>query len=272
MDELRKIQLHELDILNAVVDLCQRHHLRYWLAYGTLLGAVRHKGFIPWDDDMDIYMTVSDLRKFVRIAKKELQDNYFVQCPLTERKTSWLFCKVRKNGTRLLQNDEPIRDDYHQGIWIDVFPLVSISDNVKIQDAQIKLFMKLQRLRCRHPHYSKEKSIKELLKRFYNAGLTIGEYFLWKINILLGSVFKSSNYVSVGVAYNDWFPERLRKKERLFISKEMMSQTKQYEFEQKSFISIEDYNKYLTQMYGADYMTPKKYGVHADKYENCIIP
>ena len=72
MDDLRRLQLCELEILKAVVEVCDRHNLKYWLVYGTLLGAVRHHGFIPWDDDMDLAMELKDLARFEKYARKEL--------------------------------------------------------------------------------------------------------------------------------------------------------------------------------------------------------
>ncbi len=272
MEILRKIQHCELEILKAVVSLCERHNLRYWLAYGTLLGAVRHHGFIPWDDDIDIYMTVQDLKKFVKYAKEELKDDFFIQCPITEKKTHWMFCKVRKNGTRLLETNEQIRNDFHQGIWIDVFPLVPVSDSRAIQDYQIKNFFRLQKMRGFYPQYSGNHSIKELIKHLYELIVKVSEVLLWKINIMLGQITKSSNYLAIGTEYIAAFPERLRKKERLFISKKMIQETKVYSFEGLLFTSMEDSNKYLTQFYGADYMTPKKNSIHAETYDNCIIP
>ena len=124
MDNLRKLQLCEYEILKAVVEVCDRHQLKYWLMCGTLLGAVRHKGFIPWDDDVDICMELKDLLRFVKFAKKELPSRYFVQTPKTERRGKWLFCKVRKEGTLCLQKGEDKTEDFHQGIWIDIFPLI----------------------------------------------------------------------------------------------------------------------------------------------------
>ena len=69
---LRQCQLASLHLLYVLDKICEEHGLRYWLAFGTLLGAVRHKGFIPWDDDVDVYMTFSDLKKLSKIADKVL--------------------------------------------------------------------------------------------------------------------------------------------------------------------------------------------------------
>ena len=81
---LRKLQMAELEILKEFVRLCEAHGLQYYLVGGTLLGAVRHKGFIPWDDDIDVAMPRGDYDRFSQIAPKELDPRYFYQCPDTD--------------------------------------------------------------------------------------------------------------------------------------------------------------------------------------------
>ena len=76
--DLRKLQLTELDILLEIDRICKKHDIRYFLDAGTLLGAVRHKGFIPWDDDIDILMPLSEYKRFCRAAKKEMREPYFL--------------------------------------------------------------------------------------------------------------------------------------------------------------------------------------------------
>ena len=272
MDRRRQVQLCELETLKDVAELCDRHQLKYWLAYGTLLGAVRHQGFIPWDDDVDIYMKVKDLRKFVSIAQKELGDKYFIQCPKTERLSRWIFCKVRRNGTLFLQKEEVMNAGFHQGIFIDIFPLVSAPDSTVLQDLQMKLFFAIQNARFLHPHYSDRRTIKELIKRLLEVALRIKEVLLYQLAIGLGVVFKSSNYLAPGMEYIPWFPEELRKKERLLIDKQMIKDTAVYLYEGQYFTSIKDYKRYLSQFFGEDFMTPKQYGEHTDNYENCILP
>ena len=84
MSTFREVQLKGYEILKAVVDLCEKHNLTYFLSGGSLLGAIRHDGFIPWDNDIDIEMPVKDYRKFLRIAKDELPQNLFLQTYFTD--------------------------------------------------------------------------------------------------------------------------------------------------------------------------------------------
>lgn len=90
-DYLKNLHSTLLEILDVVVDICQRHQLTYFLAYGSCLGAVRHQGFIPWDDDIDIGMPRQDYNQFVEICKSELPDGYFSRASRTKSTIGWRF-------------------------------------------------------------------------------------------------------------------------------------------------------------------------------------
>ncbi len=117
---LRQAQMKMFDILLAIDDVCKKHNVKYWLGYGTLLGAVRHKGFIPWDDDCDICMMRSDFEKFEKVAH-ELPEHIFLQTPETDPGYHKKMVKVRMKNTKLVEFDESENEKYHQGIFVDVF-------------------------------------------------------------------------------------------------------------------------------------------------------
>lgn len=120
--KLRALQLCELEILNEFVRVCERHNLRYFLVGGTLLGAVRHQGFIPWDDDIDVGMLREDYEKFSKIAQVELSEQYFYQSPQTDPHYFLTYNKIRKHGTQVYE--ERFRNsNFHKGVFIDIFPL-----------------------------------------------------------------------------------------------------------------------------------------------------
>lgn len=120
--KLRKLQLCELEILNEFVRICEKYRLRYFLAGGTLLGAVRHGGFIPWDDDIDVEMPRKDYELFAQYCAVELGAGFFYQSPKTDSKYFLTYAKLRKKGTffyeKRFENSE-----FHKGIFIDIFPL-----------------------------------------------------------------------------------------------------------------------------------------------------
>ena len=122
---LRDLQLCEFGILKDIKRVCEENHITYYLSCGTLLGAVRHKGFIPWDDDIDIEMPYPDYQRFVAVAQEALGPGYFLQNRDTDPAFCGLFSKVRKNNTTMLSKFE-IGIAGHHGVWIDVFPIISL--------------------------------------------------------------------------------------------------------------------------------------------------
>lgn len=121
-EKLRKLQLCELEILKEFVRICNRFSLRYYLTGGTLLGAVRHQGFIPWDDDIDVAMPREDYDRFAQIAPQELDPQYFYQSPDTDPYYFLSYNKIRKNGTEIYE-ERFENGKFHKGIFIDLFPL-----------------------------------------------------------------------------------------------------------------------------------------------------
>lgn len=128
---LRKVQLALLDILKDIDKVCKKYDIPYWLEAGTLLGSVRHKGFIPWDDDIDIAMKRNDYNRFIDIAQKEFGDEYFVQNWHTDLNYGLTFTKVIKNYTIYSQYSNR-EVGARQGFFVDVFPF-DVFPNSKIQ-------------------------------------------------------------------------------------------------------------------------------------------
>ncbi len=118
---LRNIQLRMLDILQCVDEICQRHHIRYWLSSGSLLGAVRHKGFIPWDDDLDIEMLREDYLHLMQVLPTELPAQYVVQTNQTDNSYIYLYGKVRDLHSRIREKSLINQTFQYQGIFIDLF-------------------------------------------------------------------------------------------------------------------------------------------------------
>ena len=123
MSTLREVQLYGLKILKEFARICDENDLQYYLSWGTLLGAVRHGGFIPWDNDIDVSMPISDYRKFLRIAPKQLPDWLFLQTYRTDRGYNELWAKLRANGTTSMPLAW-IAYPIHFGISMDIFPIV----------------------------------------------------------------------------------------------------------------------------------------------------
>ncbi len=128
-DNLREAQLVMLNLLLEFDRVCTKHGLSYWLDFGTLLGAVRHKGFIPWDDDLDVAMPRADYEKFLEIAVAELRDDIFLQTKQRDKSFFAHFAKLRdKKSTYIESFEEDKKIKYHQGIYLDIFPINYIKD------------------------------------------------------------------------------------------------------------------------------------------------
>lgn len=121
---LRACQLKQLSILEEIDRICQKHQLIYWLDGGTLLGAMRHQGFIPWDDDIDLGMPLADLQKFMEIAPSELSDGLFLQTPESDPSSKEPIIKVRDLNSIYIESSDTFNADYQKGLFVDIFPFI----------------------------------------------------------------------------------------------------------------------------------------------------
>ncbi len=158
-DVLEKLWAVQIEILDEIVRICKKYNLSYFLNFGTLIGAIRHRGFIPWDDDLDIGMPRDDYETFLRVAKDELDEKFFLQNSDTEAQ-HWLpFTKVRKNHTLFEEASlKRVADTFHKGIFIDIFPL----DYVKKHGGFLV-----------HAQFIMSKAINETM--YYKAGIYSGK-------------------------------------------------------------------------------------------------
>ncbi len=122
--QLRRCQLKQLTILEEIDRICRKHHIDYWLDGGTLLGAVRHGGFIPWDDDIDIAMRKEDMERFVGIAPGELREGLFLQTPQNEPESKEPIVKVRDLNSFYVEGADNFAANYQKGLFVDIFPMI----------------------------------------------------------------------------------------------------------------------------------------------------
>lgn len=144
-EQLQRLHEIEIEILKEIDRVCNELNIHYFADFGTLLGAVRHKGFIPWDDDIDICMLREDYDIFIANAPKLLSKEYVLQHFLVDPGTPTFHAKVRKNGTKFVE--EYLKNiPVHQGIFVDIFPYDAISEKpneMKKYRRNIKLLMQL---------------------------------------------------------------------------------------------------------------------------------
>lgn len=136
-DILRRLQLTQLEILRVIDQVCKKAEIRYSLYAGTLLGAIRHQGFIPWDDDLDICMERSEYERFLREWERQKPRGYILQNKENAPHFSQSFTKIRKEHTTFLQHEWE-RGRYHTGIFVDIFPIDRMPEN-KLQRLRFQL-------------------------------------------------------------------------------------------------------------------------------------
>ena len=119
---LRRQQLRMLELLLEVDSICKHHQIRYWLSSGTLIGAARHAGFIPWDDDLDIEMLLEDYERLMRVLPDELPPTMALQSTRTDKNYFYFYAKVRDRRSFLAESNHYDRVWKERGIYIDIFP------------------------------------------------------------------------------------------------------------------------------------------------------
>lgn len=132
---LRKVQLAQLDIAKEIKRVCTENQIDYFLDSGSLLGAVRHRGFIPWDDDMDFGMTYEAYQKFIKIAPQKLGDLFFLQTWESDDYYPFPYCKVLKIGTEYVE-DVFENSKKRNELFVDIFPYYPFPNSPQIQRKQ----------------------------------------------------------------------------------------------------------------------------------------
>jgi len=253
-EELRKMQLLELDLLKEFDRVCRKHSIKYVISSGTMLGAVRHKGFIPWDDDADISMLREEYEKF-RVVAHELNPKIcYFQDHNTDPEYRWGYAKLRRTGTQYVRiGQEHLK--CRTGIFVDIFPLDDVPDS--------HVGRILQRERCfvtRKLMYSEVGRLSEsetfFMKRLY--------FLLSKVPIdyafyRLEKYGKKSRNATSNVVRTLMFDALGKKAKKLSGDlrfgrpKRWFIDVAEYEFEGHKFFGPKDYDEYLRFKYG-DYM------------------
>ena len=189
-EQIRKVQKIELRNLVVLGEVCSKLGVKFFAYGGTLIGAVRHKGFVPWDDDLDVGMMRTDYNKFVAQAPKYLPDEYELQTPYNTPQTPYPYTKLRLKGTKYVEYGYH-RLNIEQGIYIDIYPIDDLPDDDELFHKQFKQYQRLSKIyawrQC--PYLSDEcLSIKGLIKQGIKFCLSFGlklfpqKYLIQKID------------------------------------------------------------------------------------------
>ncbi|VAW51121.1 hypothetical protein MNBD_GAMMA05-990 [hydrothermal vent metagenome] len=262
-DLIRQAQLIMLRMLKVVNHLCNKHDINYWLDGGTLLGAVRHKGFIPWDDDIDLAMMRDDYNRFIEIAKDELPDDMFLQTRSSDGYYNITAqAKIRDTKSLFIEKFElkNKNKNVHSGIFVDIF----IYDHLPEEKTKRKLFKYLGKKLC------KLQRTKLAPERKYTSDLQykiLHNLFTLKIlNHWIDALIKKTNRTNrkiIGFGLDSSL-KRIYLKESFFPLSEV-------EFEDSTFPSPKDQDYYLKTTYG-DYMKLPPLDQQQPKHASTLIP
>jgi len=166
VDEQRKrIWKIELDMLEKIIQICNKYNLRYTLSGGSMLGVVRHHGFIPWDDDIDIDMLREDYERFLVIAEKELEKPYFVQYYKTEKGYYYGHAQIRNSNTTAIIKNDSYNKTFNHGIFIDIFPLDNVPDDIQEKNKIIRKIEKAKNKINKKIYDKSNNIIKNIIKQ-----------------------------------------------------------------------------------------------------------
>lgn len=271
--QMKEVWAIQLDLLAEFDRVCRKNNLKYFASGGTALGAIRHKGFIPWDDDMDLMMLRDDYDKLLEIAPKEFKAPYFLQNKYSDPCGNETISKFRNiETTALLENEIGSCFDYCKGIFIDIFPLDVFPDNQQERDTYIKELRTQKEVFYRKGRslgiFSDTRKTKErLVKHFLYRLLT----FKRKKHV---EEYKEEyrKFVNMCKRYNHQPSERLMCLEFTFDQKDYkctadLLKTVYVDFEFMKIPVGANYHHGLITKYGEDYMVFKKgASMHSDIY------
>lgn len=244
---LRGLQLTELEMLIEVDRICRKYNIKYSLDGGTLLGAIRHNGFIPWDDDADVVMLREEYNKFYDACQNELDHKrFFLQEFRTDPKYRWGYSKMRRNGTVFLrEGQEHIK--CHTGVFIDIFVYDFVPDDYFMR--RFHLFACYCIRKGLYSEVGKKKADTIMKQSIYELVSFIPRSF-WEKSIQLISGY--TNDMGGKLVRHMTYP--YRKECRYGLPSECFNEYIEKEFCGHIFKIFKNYDLYLRTLYG-DYMT-----------------
>lgn len=241
--DIREIQQMELGIMEYIHEVCQKLGVKYFLAYGSLIGAVRHKGFIPWDDDMDICMLREDYEKLQDYLIANPDERYEVMSYKNNLNYVYPFMKVQDNQTYLLEED--VRIDSNMGIYVDIFPVDGYEDDSVFKDKMTRLIKKRQLSCYTFKGITNTKSLLNSLIRYISVII----FYFTNTNKYIRGIDELAQSRKVGdyelvdyLIYKDM--------NKPVWKREWLNQTITGVFEGKEFMIPKNYHEILTSDYG----------------------
>ena len=249
--KILRIREEEKAILFEVDRICKKHNINYYLVGGSLLGAVRHEGFIPWDDDVDICMLREDFEIFRKVCPSELSEKYAYQSYRNEKTTHYIYDKIRLKGTYFSSEHSGKYDNMQNGIFMDIFVFDKTSNSVLMQKLHIFLIVMLRRLIhirwTEEPVSGKFAFVSKIILPLVCLLPFSFYHSLFEFVLRFYEKNKKSRFVLDGIGL-------YVKKGALPLS--WVTDNKAVRFEGLSLPGVKDSDSYLSMWYSKDYMTP----------------
>lgn len=240
-DQFKKLKEIDLEILKEFIYICDKLHLKYYILGGTLLGAIRHKGFIPWDDDIDVGLLRADYEIFIDKAQDLMKDKYFLQTYKTDKEFPANFAKIRNSNTTFIESAIGHCKINH-GAFIDIFPLDYYPNKIS---CFFILKKKLLTLRITYAYNNKilknKIKIARIISKFVYPSIVTA---IQKREKLYKSIENGSRIANYSGTWG----------KREIVPKEWYGEGAEVLFEGIKVMAPKEYDKWLTQVYG-DYMT-----------------
>lgn len=244
-EELKQLQMIELEMLVELDRICRKYRIEYSLDGGTLLGAVRHKGFIPWDDDADVIMLRREYMKFRRACKKELdRTRFFLQDYQSDPEYRWGYAKLRRKSTKFVRQGQECFKQ--QGVFMDIL----VADNVPdgYASRRIHHFLCFLIRKALYSEVGKYQETNAIFRCAYRILSRIPRNRIFRLRnwLAAGTNRKRTELIS---HYTLEYPKHCR----YGLPRECFDEMAEMEFEGKTFYGFRNYHLYLSMYYG-DYM------------------
>lgn len=233
-----------LEILCEFDRVCKAHNIKYILAAGTLLGAVRHQGFIPWDDDIDVFMLNEEWLKFEKVAETELdQERFFLRTQKTDQDDNLVFGQIKRNGTVYVKDGRSAFNT-HKGIAIDILPFYNSPDSRIMFEIQNALCSFFKTMTWAHMGSGSERNW--LKRKYYECIAKVSNKKSYQLYYKWANMVKDRKDF---LAYFLW----LNPYHRGFNQRKYFENLCEIEFEGHRFPAPQEYDEFLRFLYGDDY-------------------
>ena len=259
LNDLSNLHKLLLMIADEIDRICSKYQIPYTISGGTLLGAVRHKGFIPWDDDFDIEMSRNDFMRFEKACQNELDTSkFFLQTGSTEEYYPFAFAKLRLKGTEIIE-DFSKNASVHHGIFVDIFIRDNVPDKkytVKISMMKNLIIKNMLWVKCGYGTDQQKRKLRYCFFKILSAPFTVE-----RLKYIRDKIITRYNYRKTQSVFCSDYPQ-------FIYPITLYNNYKKYKFEDREYYGLSAYDEYLTLLYG-DYMKlppPEKRKSHT-KYE-----